>query len=158
MLIYTDRQWQSFFEAVGRRDIWERDPRFATQAARSRHYDEAYALVAEIMPGRSTAEWLALLSAHDLPAVPITAIEELATNPHLVDSGFVRTEDHPTEGLIRQFGIPAEFAATPCALRRHAPNPGEQTREVLAEAGLAPAQIDALLASGAARQFAPTAD
>jgi crotonobetainyl-CoA:carnitine CoA-transferase CaiB-like acyl-CoA transferase len=158
VLIYTDRQWQSFFTAIGRRDIWDSDPRFATQAARSRHYDEAYALVAEIMPGRSTAEWLALLSAHDLPAVPITAIEELATNPHLVESGFVRTDEHPTEGRIRQFGVPAEFAATPCTLRRHAPNPGEQTREVLAEAGLEPAQIDALIASGAARQFTPTTD
>ncbi len=153
VLIYTDRQWRSFFEAVGRRELLQ-DPRFATQAARSQHYDEAYALVAQIMRERDSAQWLELLSAHDLPAVPITAIEDLPFDRHLVESGFVRLEEHPTEGPIHQFGVPVEFAATPCALRRHAPNPGEQTREVLAEAGLTPAQVDALVADGAARQYA----
>jgi crotonobetainyl-CoA:carnitine CoA-transferase CaiB-like acyl-CoA transferase len=155
VLIYTDRQWQDFFRAIGRSDIWDEDPRFADQATRSRHYDEAYALVARLMLERGTAEWLELLAAHDLPAVPITPIERLCDDPHLVATGFVRTDEHPTEGSIRQLGVPVEFSRTPAGLHRHAPNPGEQTREVLAEAGLAGAQIDALLASGAARQYAP---
>ena len=157
VLIYNDRQWEAFFRAIGRSDIWQQDPRFADQATRSAHFDEAYAMVAQFMLERGTSEWLRLLAAHDLPAVPITRIEDLASDPHLLASGFMQTLEHPSEGTIRQMASPVEFSRTPTTLRRHAPNPGEQTREVLAEAGLDPAQIDALLASGAAHQFAPGA-
>jgi crotonobetainyl-CoA:carnitine CoA-transferase CaiB-like acyl-CoA transferase len=155
VLIYTDRQWESFFTAIDRSDICQQDPRFADQATRSRHYDEAYAMVAQIMLERSTEEWLQLLAAHDLPAVPITRIEDLGSNPHLIESGFVQTDLHPTEGPIHQLRSPVEFSRTPASIHRHVPNPGEQTRELLAEAGLEPAQIESLLASGAARQFEP---
>jgi crotonobetainyl-CoA:carnitine CoA-transferase CaiB-like acyl-CoA transferase len=155
VLVYTDRQWQSFFTAIERADIWQNDPRFATQATRTKYYDEAYGMLAQFMLERTTDEWLALLSAHDLPAVPVSRIEELEHDPHLAATGFVETVDHPTEGRIKQVRPPPAFSRTPAGIYRHAPNPGEHTRELLAEAGLAPEQVDALLARGVAHQFTP---
>jgi crotonobetainyl-CoA:carnitine CoA-transferase CaiB-like acyl-CoA transferase len=153
VLIYNDRQWRSFFEAIGRLDIWENDPRFADQATRALHFDEAYAMLAEVLTGRTTAEWLALFEEHDLPAMPVTRVEALEHDPHLAATGFVQRVEHPTEGAIKQIRPAQAFSKTPPGIFRHAPNLGEHTREVLAEAGLDPRQIDALVAGGAARQF-----
>jgi crotonobetainyl-CoA:carnitine CoA-transferase CaiB-like acyl-CoA transferase len=157
VLIYTTRQWENFFKAIGRSDIWDKDPRFRDQTTRTQHYDAAYALVAEVLLERSTAEWLALLAAHDLPAVPINRIEDLEFDPHLQATGFVQTVQHPTEGRIKQLRPPPDFSRTPASVHRHAPNAGEHTRELLAEAGLSDEQVSALLDAGAALQFNPQA-
>jgi len=42
------------------------------------------------------------------------------------------------------------FARTPASIRRHAPRLGENTREILLEAGLEQATIDSMLAAGEA--------
>ena len=148
VLVYTDRQWQKFFEAIGRRDIWETDPRFADQATRAQHYDDAYAMLAGFLAERTTAQWLELLHACDLPAVPVSEVEDLIDDPHLRGSGFLQTVEHPTEGRMLQIGVPQTFSATPPNVYRHAPRPGQQSLEVLAEAGFSDAEIDALLAAG----------
>ena len=157
VLIYTDRQWQTFFEAIGRRDIWESDPRFADQATRSRHYDDAYGMLAGFLAERTTAQWLELLHACDLPAVPVSEIEDLVDDPHLRGSGFLEAVEHPTEGSILQMGVPAAFSATPANVYRHAPRPGEQSVEVLSEAGLDADEIEKLLAAGVVEQPAAAA-
>ena len=46
---------------------------------------------------------------------------------------------------------PVRFSATPASVRRPAPQVGEHTREVLAEAGLTPGQIAALAEAGVLR-------
>lgn len=48
--------------------------------------------------------------------------------------------------------VPGRWSETPPAVRRHAPLLGENTREVLAEAGYAADEIERLLAAGAARE------
>jgi crotonobetainyl-CoA:carnitine CoA-transferase CaiB-like acyl-CoA transferase len=60
--------------------------------------------------------------------------------------------DHPVAGKTRAIGAPIKFSDTPCSVTRHAPSLGEHTREVLAEHGYTEAQIDALIAGGAALQ------
>lgn len=158
VLVYNDRQWREFFTAIDRPDIWENDPRFADQATRARYFDEAYALLAEVLAQRPTQEWLALFEAHDLPAVPVTRIEDLEHDPHLSALGFVETVEHPTEGRIKQIRPPQSFSRTALAIRRHAPNLGEHSREVLAEAGFDEPAIDRLLALGVTEQFDPEHD
>jgi len=153
VLVYNDRQWRSFFAAIGRVDVWENDPRFADQGTRAQHFDEAYAMLAEVLTERTTAEWLALFEAHDLPAVPVNRVDELERDPHLAATGFVEVVEHPTEGRIKQIRPAQAFSRTPAGIHRHAPNLGEHTREVLAEAGIQGAELDALFAAGIASQF-----
>ncbi len=153
VLIYTDRQWQTFFEAIGRRDIWESDPRFADPATRSQHFDEAYAMLSAFLAERTTAQWLELLQANDLPAVPVSEVEDLLSDPHLRGSGFLEDVEHPSEGTIVQMSVPQSFSATPANVYRHAPNPGEQSTEVLAEAGFDSAEISGLVSAGVVHQY-----
>jgi crotonobetainyl-CoA:carnitine CoA-transferase CaiB-like acyl-CoA transferase len=80
----------------------------------------------------------------------VNTLEDLVSDPHLVETGFWQFMDHPTEGRLRMPAFPVNFGGTPVENRRHAPRLGEHTEEVLKEAGLSPDAIAALTASGAA--------
>ena len=53
-------------------------------------------------------------------------------------------------GAYRGTGNPVKLSRTPASLRSTPPDFGSDTRAVLAEAGYSAAEIDALIASGAA--------
>ncbi len=150
VLVYNDKQWQSFFRIIGRPELIN-DPRFATQEARSRDFQGAYAMVAEEMAKRSTADWIAALEAADIPVQKMNSLEDILADPHLAAIGYFQERQHPTEGRIRSMAVPSEWSESPPEFRRHAPRLGEHTREVLREGGLDPATIDALIRSGAAK-------
>ncbi len=149
VLIYTDRQWESFFRAIGKIDQFRSDSRFKDPAARSRHYAEAYAFVADVMTTRTTIEWLALLQEADIPAVPMHDLDALIDDPHLAAVGFFHDMDHPTEGHIRLVGVPSRWSRSKPAISRHPPGLGEHTSEVLREAGFGETAIERLAATGA---------
>jgi crotonobetainyl-CoA:carnitine CoA-transferase CaiB-like acyl-CoA transferase len=148
-LPYSRKNWIHFFEAVDRPEL-AADPRVTDDARRSGSIDELYALLAEILPGRSSADWLALFRKLDIPAAPMNTIDDVIDDPHLAAVGFFQHMTHPSEGNIRVPGIPVRVDGEAAHIRRPAPRLGEHTREVLTEAGLSPTEIDALCRSGAA--------
>jgi len=152
-LIYNDKQWESFFRAVGREDALA-DPRFASHAARLKHINAIYAEVANIFIGRTTREWLALLEAADIPVTPLHTLESLLEDPHLTAAGFFSVVEHPSEGRIRSMRVASTWSRTQPEPTRQAPRLGEHSVEVFKEAGFTPAEIAALLASGVVRQCA----
>lgn len=149
ILPYLDAHWVTFCNTVERPDLLA-DPRFRTLADRVRNIDATYSETAKIMATRTTREWLDLFAKTSVPTIVVNSLEDLATDPHLEAVGFWKPVDHPTEGQLRLPAFPVNFGATPAGIERHAPRLGEHTREVLREAGLTGADIDALLASGAA--------
>jgi crotonobetainyl-CoA:carnitine CoA-transferase CaiB-like acyl-CoA transferase len=149
VLIYIDKHWKNFCEMLGREEMLS-DPRFLRMADRTRNVDALYAFVTETMLTRTTAEWMDALAKADIPVTPMHTPATLMDDPHLADVGFFDWIDHPSEGRIRTMNVPGTWSGTPPSIRRHAPLLGENTRELLAEAGYAPADIDRMLASGAA--------
>jgi len=150
-LIYNDKQWKAFFELTGRGGELASDARFATQEGRSRNYDAVDAMVAEEMKRRTTDDWIAALEAADIPVQRMNNLEDIVNDPHLAATGFFRHIEHPSEGALRSMAVPSEWSESEPEYRRHAPRLGEHTREVLREAGLEDGDIEALIASGAAR-------
>jgi crotonobetainyl-CoA:carnitine CoA-transferase CaiB-like acyl-CoA transferase len=148
-LIYNDKQWKAFLDIIGRPEIF-RQPEFATQEARSRNYGRAYAMVAEEMKQRTTAEWLEALGRGDIPVQRMNSLDDIVADPHLAAIGYLDTVEHPSEGRIRSMAVPSEWSESKPEYRRHAPRLGEHTREVLREAGYGADQIERLIASGAA--------
>ena len=149
VLPYTTKQWRAFFEVAGRHEMLN-DPRIVDPSARSRSIDDLYGMVAEIMPARTTAEWMALFGSADIPAMPVTRLEDLQDDPHLKQQGFFVEYDHPTQGRLRATTPPIRFSKSPAETRRrYPPDLGEHSREVLAEAGFGDAEIEALIESGA---------
>lgn len=158
VLIYNDKHWHSFFNAIGQPERMA-EPIFATHSQRALHIDAVYAEVSRLMAGRTTAEWRALLDAADVPNMPMASPEDLIADPQHQATGFVHEIDHPSEGRLRTTASPTRWSATPPAERAApAPRLGEHTLQVLRDAGLTEAELAALQASRACSQAAPLQD
>jgi crotonobetainyl-CoA:carnitine CoA-transferase CaiB-like acyl-CoA transferase len=148
VLVYTDKQWAAFIRASGRADL-AHDPRLKDHATRARHYAPVYAMLADIIRTRPTAEWVRLLQAADIPCVPMHDLDSLIDDAHLNAAGFFVDMEHPTEGAIRLTGIPSRWSRSAPRVTRHPPRIGEHSVEVLREAGFSADDIARMCAEGA---------
>ena len=148
-LIYNDKQWRSFFHAIGRPDM--QDDRFRDHASRIRHIREIYAAIADIFVTRTTAEWMRVLEEADIPYTPLRTIDDLVADPHLGAIGFFTEVEHPTEGKIKSMRTPSTWSDSKTESPRPAPTLGEHSREILEELGLVEQSIEDLFAKGIVR-------
>jgi len=147
-LAYNDRQWRRYAEAVDRPELLT-DPKFSTLKARGQNIEQVYALCAEITAERTLAHWRETFAAIEMPFMVVNDLDDLYADPHLAATGFFQPFEHPSEGALTMPSPPTGFQKTPASIRRHPPRLGEQSLEILAEAGLADAEIAAMLGSGA---------
>ena len=140
----TDAQAFGFFEAIGRPELKD-DPRFSSIAARFAHVDAYFELRASALRAKTTAEWLEILDRLDVPAMPYHTFETLLDDPHLADVGLIETVEHPTEGRIRNLGVPNRWSDATRADYRPPPKIGQHSVEILAEAGYDDARIRDLI-------------
>jgi len=154
VLVYNDRQWENFLGLIGKSEWLETDPRFKNIGARTKHINELYALVAESMSAKTSAEWLSLLEGADIPCMPLNTIDSLLDDPHLIQTGMLETVTHPTEGQIRQIGVPVQCSLTKINHhQRPARHLGEDSFGVLREAGYSEEEIAHLNSVGVTMQF-----
>lgn len=99
---------------------------------------------ARLFRTRTRDEWAELLAGTDACVAPVLDWAEAPRHPHLA----ARDVFVAPEGVTQPAPAP-RFSATPTAVRRPPPRPGEHTDEVLAEAGVDPTRIAALRAAGA---------
>jgi crotonobetainyl-CoA:carnitine CoA-transferase CaiB-like acyl-CoA transferase len=144
VIVYNDKQWTSFFKLIGRTELMA-DPRLKDLRGRTENTPYAYGLVAEALKTRTTAEWLDILRSADIPAAPLHTLESLVDDPHLKAVGLFQTVEHPSEGTLRQIGIPSTWSESRPTIRRQAPRLGEHSGEVLREAGFSDEQIKAMI-------------
>lgn len=151
--VYKFEQWQQFLTAVGRQDVVD-GPLLADRDAMARNIGALYEVAArEILPERTTAEWRALLDELDIPSAPVMELADLEQDPHLQAVGLFEDYDHPTQGRVRQVRAPFTTRDVGTGADRPPPELGEHSLEVLREAGLSEAHIDALRARGVVRCF-----
>ncbi|MBF5028794.1 CoA transferase [Micromonospora sp. ANENR4] len=134
VLIYTGRQWDRFLTLVGRADLL-RHPDYDTVGKRIANADGLYRVVAEVLRGRTTAEWLAELSAIDVPCAPLAGYEEILRAEEAAGTGLVSIVEHPVAGRLRSIASPIVMSGSPLPSGRLAPTLGEHTDEVLAGGG-----------------------
>jgi len=146
-LIYTDKQWRSFFSAIGKTEQLEKDPRFSSVAERGKHIDEIYGEVSDMIQTRTTAEWMALFNTADIPVAPMHDLESIRQDPHLQATDFFAEENHPTEGKLVKMRVAGDWSETQPESTRPAPRLGEHSAEILKEAGYSQKDIDDLRAA-----------
>lgn len=146
VVVYNDAQWRRFFNAIGKPEVFDTDPRFTSISSRTNNIDTIYSMVAEIIREWSTEQCISVLRSADIPVTPLRTVDDLLEDPHLVDSGFFKTVCHPSEGKLRMPGIPARFSETEPEIGCPAPHLGEQTYDILRMAGYDECSIDKLIA------------
>ena len=147
MLAYTDRQWSTFWTLTSRPEL-AHDPRFQSMAARSHHIGEIYEEAGKELMQKSTAAWLEILAANDIPAGPAKTLEEVRADPHLEEIDFFRTYDHPTEGPMEVPDTPFQLNGASLPIRRPHPALGADTFLLLQEAGMTEAEIAEVVTPG----------
>jgi alpha-methylacyl-CoA racemase len=135
--------WQAFCRGVGHEELIERQ--FDAPGS------DAHARVVAIFKDSTRSQWEQFAREHDCCLEPVLELDE-ALNSELVRARemVVELPQPGVAGGVRQLGLPVKLTRTPGSHER-LPGPalGEHTEQVLAAAGYAPEEIEALLESGA---------
>ena len=131
-LVYNDKHWKAFTEAV--QPEWN-TPEFDTLGNRAKQIGHVYGLLATTFETRTTQEWLDLLRHLNIPVAPLRTTDELFDNEHLNAIGFFEEVDSP-QGPVRFPGVPTWFSQTPGKVAGPAPTLGQHNAEIFAELGL----------------------
>lgn len=117
-----ERFWLRFCEAAGRPDL---------RKLQYREDGAAHARVAEMVAGRTLAEWTELLATLDVPVEPVLSSAEAAGHPQAEARGVLR---RGADGVLR-IAFPARIGgARPAAAERY-PALGEDTDRIVADVG-----------------------
>jgi len=112
------------------------DPRFSTNAARVARRAELGAAIEAVLVREPAAVWIDRLNAAGVPCGPVHGLAEAFADPQVEALGMLLEVPHPGHGVVRMTGFPLRLSATPCVVRRPAPELGQHTAEVLEELGL----------------------
>jgi crotonobetainyl-CoA:carnitine CoA-transferase CaiB-like acyl-CoA transferase len=96
----------------------------------------------------TTAELLERLLAADIWCAEVKDIRRAAEDPQVKYMGMLTSYQHPKAGTVRVPAPAVKMSETPATIDRPAPLVGQHGREILAEFGVPPAEIEALVASG----------
>jgi crotonobetainyl-CoA:carnitine CoA-transferase CaiB-like acyl-CoA transferase len=133
--------WDALVRAAGLEEL-AGDPRLSNRNL-WREPGFGYVTLKRVLATRTTGQWLEFCAEHGIPAAEAAGIDTIIDD--------LPEADHPLAGSYKVIPPPVRFSATPASVRRPAPQVGEHTREVLAEAGLTADQIAALAEAGVLR-------
>ena len=104
--------------------------------------------IQQIIHTKTATEWISVLQAHDLPANLVATVEETAFDDQ-VRANAIATQP-PSDELDMPWIInhPVRVTSVPQVEPRRPPALGEHGRDILAELGYSPQEIDALAAQG----------
>ncbi len=142
-MLAEERQWPGLPGVLGRPDLLD-DPRFATNATRRANARALFDILDAIFPTRTLADWRAALDAVGITFGIVGTTDEAADDAQAHLIGAIRPfADRPGMTVDSPIILDGEEKTPP----RQAPEVGQHSAEILAEAGYSGAEIAALLAA-----------
>ena len=126
----NEQLWQSFNTLLGLEELTD-DPRFATNQDRVAHRDELRPILVERLQSKTAAEWTEVLKAAGIPCGAVRDLEQVFTDPQILERAMVVALDHPVAGAIKALGVPIKLQDTPGAVRVPPPTLGQHTDQIL---------------------------
>jgi crotonobetainyl-CoA:carnitine CoA-transferase CaiB-like acyl-CoA transferase len=138
-----DKFWGVLAQCIGKPE-WADAPEYRSFKDRLANRDRLTAELDDVLQARTTDEWMKLF-AGKVPAAPVYDIKQALDSDFVAEQERLLDFDHAS-GPVRMVASPVRAGEHPT---RPAPAMGENTNEVLAQAGYSPQQIEAMRAEGA---------
>ena len=139
----SERTFQDMATAAGRRD-WLTDPRFEKYADRRMNWDQVIDEFEQWSKTLTVEECVAALEKHGVPCSPYLTVAEALKDPQVAHRGSLCTLED-SAGTYQSPAPPFRFSGSALQSGPKVTRLGEDTRAVLAEAGLDEAEIAALV-------------
>ena len=150
--VVNDAQFRALCQKVIGQPQLGSDPRFTDNSGRVMNGAELRRILGERFRTAPRATWVERLRSFGVPAGSVATVREALSSELVLARNSVRQVKHATAGSYPVLRTPAHLHETAPVSDRGAPLLGEHTREVLRHAaGLEDAEIDDLVAAGAAR-------
>ncbi len=147
VLVANDAHWERLCAALELGSL-ATDPRFASAAQRAKNDRALAELLGRRLHERSAAAWFTLLDGAGVPCEicdPSFALG-LHDDPEMQRRGWVASYQHPFVGKLDQIGLLFDLSDTPGRVQGPPLVVGQHSREILAELGYTPEEIEKLCA------------
>jgi formyl-CoA transferase len=144
---HGERMWRRLCRALGDEDMAER-PDFTTAARRRRNRDAVNAAIEARTRGKTTAEWLDILNAAEVPCGPVYDMAEVFADRQVLDLAMRYPISHPALGRFDVVANPITMSRSRTRKGTPAPDRGQHTDAVLGEFGFAADEIARLRTDG----------
>lgn len=135
--------WENLCRELGREDL------IPYQFATGNEKEKISSELRQIFLTKTKDEWFEFLSLKDIPITPVLELDEVFSDPHVLQRQMVVEVDHPRLGKVKQVGIGTKLSETPGEIRNIAPLPGQHTEEILVDLGYSSEEIDSIRKAGA---------
>lgn len=144
----SPKLWVNFCKAAGHEE-WLEVEEWKTNGGRSKDRQRINAIIAEVTKQHSSDYWISKLEEAGIPCGPVNNIQEVFEDPQVQHLEMAMPMRHRTRGDIQVVAQPVNLQGVDTGFYRDMPRQGEHNEEILAEAGLSPAEIAELKAKGA---------
>ncbi|MEC3892222.1 MULTISPECIES: CaiB/BaiF CoA transferase family protein [Nocardiopsis] len=146
----NDALYRRLCAAIDRPDLAE-DPRYGTNPDRVAHRDALIDELSKVLRSRPADHWMTALVDAGVPVGRVRGVLDALRTADTSGDDVLRTVDHPTAGPLEQVRAGFRMAGTPVPMAAP-PLLGQHSEEILAELGLTPERIAALVERGAVQR------
>lgn len=140
-----DGMWRRLCGAFGQPAL-AAQAEFLTDPDRVRNRDKLNAMLREQLRGKTTAEWMTILDAADVPCGPIYTMDQVFADPQVQHCGIAESVRHPARGEMRLVAQVVKLCRTPARLAATLEDRGGSNEAVLGELGFDSSTIERLRA------------
>lgn len=143
--------FERFCRLLGLNDIAE-NPKYQDVANRMLYREELTVAIENVLTTKTAAEWIDALQ-EEMPCGPVLTIDEVFADPQVQHLNVTRTVSHSASGEVEVLRYPVTFSDMATEVRDGVEEPGNSTRQILADFGYADGEIDAFIKEGIVATF-----
>ena len=138
--------WERLCKTIKREDLIKNE-KFLDNSLRLLNREILEKELESTLKQKKSNDWLDILEKAGVPAGPILNMSEVWSNEQVKFRNMDVVTEHSKAGEIHNIGIPVKLKENPGEIKSAAPVLGENTREILSEAGYSNKEINAFIES-----------